>query len=554
MENNTTQHSRLRPYLPLVFALVLIAGILLGLNLSGSKTSQTENKFFSIGFDRYDKLNDVINYVFDSYVDSLNKETLTEETIESMLRNLDPHSAYIPASEFQDMNDPLQGNFDGIGIEFNMINDTVVVINPVAGGPSEKAGIMPGDRIIKVEGEDIAGQNMSTNDIVGKLKGNKGTEVNVTVLRREVPEPIAFNLTRDKIPSYSLDIAYMVDPETGYIRLNKFSATTHQEFLLAMETLRREGMNKLILDLRGNGGGYLEAAINLSDEFIDQKKLIVYTDGRNRPKTYAHARRNGVFESEPLVILIDEWSASASEIVAGAVQDNDRGLIIGRRSFGKGLVQEQVQLGDGSAMRLTVARYYTPTGRSIQKPYENGEEEYFNDFVERFYSGEMEHPDSIHFNDSLRYETPSGRVVYGGGGIMPDIFIPLERRENATFFNQASNRGLIYQFAFDYADRNRDKLKDYDSAAAFVEQFQLPAAVYTQFLDFARQRGLSPQNQSHSEELIRINLKAYIGRNVFGSEAFFPVLHTQDQAMQKAVEVLHSDTLVSLLTERPTTD
>lgn len=546
-----TNNSRIRPYMPFIFALVLIIGILLGLNLRVPKTSSPERKFFSIGFDRYDKLNDVINYVYESYVDSLSRELLTEETIHSMLRSLDPHSAYIPASDFREMNDPLLGAFEGIGIEFNMINDTVMVINPVAGGPSEKAGLMPGDRIIRVEDEVIAGVNFSTNDIMRKLKGPKGTEVNITVFRRGAARPIDFKIIRDKIPSFSLDVAYMVDQETGFIRLNKFSATTHAEFLFALEKLKGQGMEKLILDLRGNGGGYLDAAINLSDEFLERQKLIVYTDGRRRPRTYAHARRNGGFETQPLVILIDEWSASASEIVAGAVQDNDRGLIIGRRSFGKGLVQEQVHLGDGSAMRLTVARYYTPTGRSIQKPYENGQEEYYNEFLMRFHSGELEHADSIHFNDSLRYETPQGRIVYGGGGIMPDIFIPMERRENISFFNQTNNQGLIYRFAFDYADRHRHNLLQYGEAARFVESFRLPDAVYHEFVEFVRKQGLNPRNQPESESLIKLNLKAYIGRNVFGSEAFFPVLHQQDQAFHKAMEVLSGDSLITLLNLKP---
>jgi carboxyl-terminal processing protease len=380
-----------KPYLPFIFAIVLALGVLLGLSLNFDRTSQPqERKFFSIGFDRYDKINDIVNYVYESYVDSIDRQELTEDAIVSLLKNLDPHSSYIPASAFRELNDPLMGSFEGIGIEFNMITDTVVVINPLTGGPSERIGLMAGDRIIKVEDENIAGLNMATNDVVRKLKGPKGTKVTVSVMRRGVDELIDFTITRDKIPSYSLDIAYMIDPNTGYIKLGKFSATSHQEFRSAMERLKREGMEKMILDLRGNGGGFLDAAISLADEFLSPETLIVYTDGRKRPKTFAHARRNGGFETQPLVILIDEWSASASEIIAGAVQDHDRGLIIGRRSFGKGLVQEQVQLGDGSALRLTVARYYTPSGRSIQKPYDNGSDEYFADFMQRYLDGELE--------------------------------------------------------------------------------------------------------------------------------------------------------------------
>jgi carboxyl-terminal processing protease len=318
---------------------------------------------------------------------------------------------------------------------------------------------------------------------------------------------------------------------------------------MALDRLKGEGMKKMILDLRGNGGGFLEAAINLSDEFLDSQKLIVYTDGKSRPRQYAYARRNGGFETQPLVILIDEWSASASEIVAGAVQDNDRGVIIGRRSFGKGLVQEQVQLGDGSAMRLTVARYYTPSGRSIQKPYDNGEEEYYNEFLNRLLEGELQNPDSIKFNDSLRFETPAGRVVYGGGGIMPDIFIPIESGEQFVFYNQVANRGLIYRFAFNYADKNRNLLQKHQNADGFVKSFTINKDIFADFLGFVSAEGLNiPARISpESETLIRKNLKAYIGRNIFGMEAFFPVIHQDDKAFSKAVEVLKSSTYTKML-------
>jgi carboxyl-terminal processing protease len=549
MNSTPDRNRRLTIYLPLVLAIVLLAGFYLGLHLRLPGSGQAEKKFFSIGLDRQDKLNQVLNYIFDAYVDSIDREYLTNEAIQSMLRDLDPHSAYIPASEFREMNDPLMGSFEGIGIEFNMINDTVVVISPISGGPSEKAGIMAGDRIIAVEDDPIAGVRMSTDEVVSLLKGKKGTEVSVTVLRRNVTDPLDFNIIRDQIPSYSLDIAYMAEGDIGYIRLNKFSATTHTEFLLATEQLKAQGMEKMVLDLRGNGGGFLDAAINLADELLGEEQLIVYTDGRRRPRNYAFARRQGSFETQPLVILIDEWSASASEIVAGAVQDNDRGLIIGRRSFGKGLVQEQVPLGDGSALRLTVARYYTPTGRSIQKPYDNGRDDYYGEFMQRFLEGELDHADSIHFDDSLRFETPGGRVVYGGGGIMPDIFIPLETGEHTVLFNQAANRGLIYRFAFDYSDRHRTAIGRHEDAAAFVRDYRVSDALYRDFMDFAGREGLRPgQQQDHtaSEELIRNYLKAYIGRNVYGNEAFFPVLHQSDPAFRKAMEVLHSGSAEAL--------
>lgn len=526
--------------MPVILALVLVAGFYLGLHLRMSG-GPSERSFFSVGFDRYNKVNDVINYIEGSYVDSVSREHLTEESIRSLLKTLDPHSSYIPEPDFRRINDPLMGSFEGIGIEFNMIKDTVVVVHPIPGGPSERAGIMPGDRIVKVEDSLIAGVNMSTEKVVGMLMGEKGTTVHVSVLRSGVPGLLSFILTRDKIPSYSMDIAYMVDNSIGYIRLNKFSATTHQEFFTGLHQLQQEGMEKLILDLRGNGGGFLDAAIEVADELLEPGKLIVYTDGENQPRTYARARRDGSLETQPLIILIDEWSASASEIIAGAVQDNDRGLVVGRRSFGKGLVQEQIRLGDGSAMRLTVARYYTPTGRSIQKPYDEGEEAYFNEFIQRYHNGEMISPDSIRFDDSLRFETPAGRIVYGGGGIMPDIFVPIE--SNATFFNQVFNRGYIYAFAFDYADRNRSALVQFDNARAFVEDFLFPYATYKDFLTYVNDKGVNiPDNiNEQTETLIKTNLKAYIGRNIIGAEAFYPVLHTHDRAFNVALEALQGD-------------
>lgn len=536
-------------YLPVLLAMVLIAGFLLGMHLRMPRGSHTESRFFSIGFDRHNKINDVINYIYDAYVDSISRHDLTEETIRSLLKNLDPHSSYIPASSFRRLNDPLMGSFEGIGIEFNMIKDTVVVIVPIAGGPSERAGLMPGDRIVKVNDTVIAGVNMSTGSVVDKLMGRKGTEVNVSVFRLGVPDLMPFTLVRDKIPSYSLDIAYMLNEETGYIKLNKFSATTYKEFVVGMESLLAEGMEQLVLDLRGNTGGFLDAAIQLADELLEPGLLIVYTDGRKRPRTHARARRSGMFETQPLVILIDEWSASASEIIAGAVQDNDRGLVVGRRSFGKGLVQEQVQLGDGSALRLTVARYYTPTGRSIQNPYDDGDEAYFDDFVQRFHSGEMFSPDSIQFDDSLRFETPAGRVVYGGGGIMPDVFVPLAGENNHSFFNLVANRGHIYAFAFEYADRNRAVLEGYVDAAGFVDGFHISNAIYREFLDFARKQGTQvPGNVSaESRQMINNHLKAYIGRNIFGASAFFPVLHQKDRVLIKALETLDNKELMLTL-------
>lgn len=536
-----TRHAAI--YLPLLFALVLALGMLAGMLLRPQGTTHSDSRFFSIGSERYDKLNDIIYYINDAYVDSVDRHSLTEETIGLLLRNLDPHSAYIPASDFREMNDPLMGSFEGIGIEFNMHSDTVVVIHPIAGGPSERAGMHPGDRIITVEGDPISGVGMSSNEVVSLLKGPKGSAVHVGVARRGVEELLEFRLVRDKIPSFSLDVAFMASPDIGYIRLNKFSATTHREFVTAAQDLLEQGMEKMILDLRGNGGGLLDAAILLADELLEPEKLIVYTAGRKRPTAHAHARRNGVFETQPLVILIDEWSASASEVIAGAVQDNDRGLVVGRRSFGKGLVQEQVQLRDGSAIRLTVSRYYTPTGRSIQKPYDNGREDYYQAFLERFNHDEVRPPDEQLFNDSLRFETPAGRTVYGGGGIWPDVLVPVESGPHVAFFNQLANRGLIYRFAFDYTDELRDALARFGSAREFVDRFRVSPALYRQFLQFLEERGISTANgiPADSEALIKNHLKAHIGRHAFGADAFFPVLLQEDKAFSTAVILLQEN-------------
>jgi carboxyl-terminal processing protease len=372
------------------------------------------------------------------------------------------------------------------------------------------------------------------------LKGKKGTTVKVSIYRRGLSNLIDFTITRDVIPTYSLDIAYMVNDSIGYIKLNKFAATTYREFINAMKELLDQGMQKLIFDLRGNAGGYLKSSIQIADDFLEADKLIVYTEGKNRPRDYSYATEKGVFEQNELVVLIDEGSASASEIIAGAVQDNDRGTIIGRRSFGKGLVQEQLNLPDHSALRLTVARYYTPTGRSIQRPYENGNEEYYTDFYERYINGELTSADSIHFNDSLKYTTPGGKTVYGGGGIMPDIYIPLRMDDKAKYYNKLVRRGLIFRFAFKYADSKRQELQQYDNPESFIQNFQLSDSIYQEFITFADEHGVpfDPNTTSYYEGKTKILLKAYIARNLFDDEGFYPIYHTTDETFLKALDVL----------------
>ena len=520
--------------MPLWFSLVLIGGITLGLFL-GNRFD-----FTSPGKKQGGKLPEIFRYVQKNYVDTINLSQLEEKAINGFLEKLDPHSVYISAEEFHAANDPLLGSFEGIGVQFRLENDTVAVINPVSGGPSEKLGIRAGDRIVKVDGKNIAGIKISTNDVMRKLKGPKGTQVKVSVFRRGTPGLVDYTIIRDVIPTYSLDVAYMSAPGIGYIRLNNFSATTHDEINQALEKLRGQGMKKLILDLRGNGGGYLKAAIDVADEFLPNGQLIVYTEGINHPKEVANATSEGLFETGDLVVLVDEGTASSAEIVSGAIQDHDRGTVIGRRSFGKGLVQEQLDFKDGSALRLTVARYYTPTGRCIQKSYKNGVDAYNGEFIHRMTNGELEHPDSIKFPDSLKYKTPKGKIVYGGGGIMPDIFVPLERDSGLFYYNQCINKGIVYQYAFDYTDQNRVQLSRFKTFDQFEKGFAISDPIYNGFISYAETKGVKRQGKdlSKSDNYIKNMLKAYVGRNVLDNDGFYPIMNNIDPTYLKAVDLL----------------
>jgi len=522
-------------YLPLILALILIFGIVIGIQLGhfGKGFSFLSNK-------KPDKLNEIIDYVHNNYVDTVSEEMLTEKAITSMLQTLDPHSVYIPAREFHDALDPLLGSFEGIGVQFRIENDTITVITPVSGGPSEKLGIKAGDRIVRIDGKNVAGIKISNNDVMRKLKGRKGTKVNVSIFRRGVHGLLDYTITRDVIPTYSMDIAYMVKPGIGYIRLNNFSATTNEEIGNGLKQLRSQGMKKLIFDLRGNGGGYLQAAIDVSDEFLTVQKLIVYTEGQHHPREYSYATAEGLFETGYLIVLIDEWSASASEIVAGAIQDNDRGIIIGRRSFGKGLVQSQLMLKDSSSLRLTVSRYYTPTGRCIQKPYNNGTDAYYNDYYHRFINGELDNPDSIHFADSLKFKTPKGKIVYGGGGIMPDIYVPVEKDSLLKYYNQVVNKGLLYQYAFDYTDKYRKELEKNKSFSEFDKNVRITDEIYYDFITFAAKKDVPHEgkNLSSSDARAKILMKAYIGRNILDNAGFYPLLNSFDPAFIKALKLL----------------
>lgn len=527
-------------YLPIAFALVLIVGFLLGASLIRVTSLNNEKSLLqSLQKRNYDPVNEVIGYIMQDYVDSVDITKLNQYAVQGILENLDPHSQFITAEEFSEVNEPLMGNFDGIGVQFRIESDTVYIINTIPGGPSEKAGIRAGDRIVKVNNKRIAGVKIENREVMKLLKGTRGTKVNVSIYRKGIAKLLNFDITRDVIPTYSIDAAFIPEPGTGYIKLSKFSATTSDELADALHSLKLKGMKRLVLDLRGNSGGFLQSAIDVADEFLPDKQLIVYTKGLHRNKEVAYATSKGLFEKGELIVLIDEGSASSSEIVAGALQDNDRATIVGRRSFGKGLVQEQLSLPDGSAIRLTVARYYTPTGRSIQKPYVNGHEsEYENEVYDRMLKGEMESLDSIKFNDSLKYTTKGGRIVYGGGGIMPDVFIPIEINKNYHYYNAVLNKGIIHQFTFEYTDRNRTALNKYNGFDDFNKRFKVDQPMMNKFVAYAAKEGVAPDQKglAFATPELRNLIKALIARNIYDDKGFYPVYLNTDNTFKKALK------------------
>ena len=526
-------------YLPIVFSLVLILGILIG------QTINFSNRHVGIiagnSKNQYKKIEDILRYIDEEYVDTINNKQLIEKTITTMLQNLDPHSSYLTAEETKANNEPLQGNFEGIGIEFNIVADTIRVLSAIPGGPSEQVGIQAGDKIVEVEGKKVAGIKITNRDVLSKLKGQGGTKVKVGILRRGKSTIQNFTITRGTIPIYSVDVSYMLTPKIGYIKISRFATDTYNEYLKAFEKLKKMGMQELVIDLRGNGGGYLNTAVSLADEFLSKGKEIVYTIGKARPRTDYKATEKGAFENGKLVILIDDGSASASEILAGAMQDNDRATIIGRRSFGKGLVQEQSEFNDGSAMRLTIARYYTPTGRCIQKTYSTGVEDYYKEEASRYDSGELESADSIKINDSLKYTTPGGKTVYGGGGIIPDVFVPLDTTGRSHYLAEVAFNGLINDFAFDYVDQQRAKLKiQYPSLEKFNNEFAITSAILNDFVMYAQKNGVKSNEKQLriSEAIIKLQLKALIARNLWSSNGFYQVLQKDDNVLKKALEIL----------------
>lgn len=487
------------------------------------------------------KLMEVMDKVNRYYVDSIDEEKFVEETIVQMLHELDPHSSYISAEELKEISEQLTGEFEGIGVSFNILEDTIFIVGTIQGGPSERVGIMAGDRIIEVDGENVGGIGITTSGVQKRLKGKKGTEVDVTVYRKSVDKKLEYTITRDKIPVYSLDASYMVDDEIGYIKLSRFSQTTAEEFEEALKELQKEGMESLILDLSGNGGGYLRIAIELADQFLGSGRRIVYTEGDKMPRRDYKATSRGLFEEGKLVIMIDETSASASEIVSGAIQEWDRGVLVGRRSFGKGLVQQPFRLNDGSEMRLTIARYYTPTGRLIQKPYDEGYDNYAMDIINRYNSGELNSSDSIMFPESEKYQTlVKGRTVYGGGGIMPDYFVPIDTSANTGYLRSLFSNGVFNRFVLGYIDRERPVLeRRYKNFDAFNSKFDA-SGLLDALVAFAEEEGVADDDADfqRSKEQLAMLIKAYVARDLWDTGQFFQVFNESDPIFQKAREVL----------------
>jgi len=551
----TNRRKRLIIWMPLLLSLTLIIGILLGnwitsIRIRGIVSDEISNQRFSIrpgnnagsGFSltpRGNKVSSAIQYILNEYVDTVSIGKLNEAVMPALVDNLDPHSIYIPATDFQRFSEPLIGNFSGIGVSFNMVEDSVAIINTIPNGPSEMVGVMAGDRIIMVDDSVVAGVNMPSEDIIKMLKGPKNTQVKVTVFRKGEKAPIDFEITRDDIPIYSVDVAYKVNENTGYIKISQFAQTTYHEFIQAIEKLKTQGVEKLIIDLRRNGGGIMDAATMIADQFLEEGQLIVYTEGRNRPRENDYATSRGLLKNDKVVVLMDESSASASEILAGAIQDNDRGLVIGRRSFGKGLVQEEMRFPDGSALRLTVARYYTPTGRSIQRSYENGKEDYYHDFSERWTRGEYEHEDSIKFDNTQKFVTAGGKTVYGGGGIMPDVFVPVDTSGASEYYNKVRSLGLMYRFAFYYTDIHRSSLDKFTTARD-IEGYLDDQDLLPQFIKYASGKGV-PANYKDirtSEEVLKKTIKAYVARNIIDNDGFYPIIADIDQTLKVAIDTI----------------
>ena len=479
------------------------------------------------------------------YVDSVNEDKLIEDAIKGMLENLDPHSSYTDAKETKELEEPLQGEFSGVGIQFNMNKDTLYVIQTVPGGPSERVGVLAGDRIIYVNDTTIAGVKMKNSDIQKRLRGKKGTQVTIKVQRPGVKDLITFRITRDNIPLHSIDAQYMLDDHTGYLRISRFGAKTHEEMIDALKQLKKQGMTQLVMDLSDNGGGYLNAAIDMCNEFLDRGQLMVYTEGQNSPRNEAHANGWGEYKDLPLVVMVNQYSASAAEIFAGAMQDWDRAVIVGRRTFGKGLVQRPFKFEDGSMMRLTVARYYTPSGRCIQKPYDRGNKKaYEKELLDRANEGEYYSLDAVQFNDSLRYTTRlNGRTIYGGGGVMPDVYVPIDTTEYSTYYRDMTAKGIINQFAIQYVDKHRKSIaKQYKTVKDFDRGFTVSDEMMRDFIAIGENDSVKYDEEKYrtSERLLKDIIKGLIARDVYGDQsAYSVIINHRNRDLKAATEVLN---------------
>ena len=520
--------------LPLLLTIAVAAGILIGATMADG--SSTKNNLIS----GYLKFKEILTYIQHDYVDEVDTDELVETAINKMLEKLDPHSVYIPAKDLELAKSQLEGEFEGIGIEFNIIKDTIYVVAPLSGGPSEEVGLASGDKIIKVDGELVAGVGVDNRKVYELLRGKKGTEVKVGIKRRSADKLLDFTIVRDKIPQESVDASYMVDDEIGYIKVGRFAATTYDEFRVALEDLKSKGMKKLVLDLQDNPGGYMDRAINMVDELLSGNKMIVYTEGKQpRYNSEARAYREGIFEDQPVIVLINEGSASASEIVSGALQDNDRALIVGRRSFGKGLVQMPIPLDDGSELRLTISRYYTPSGRSIQKPYEEGAKEYSEDILHRFEHGELINKDSIHFDDSLKYETSKGRIVYGGGGIMPDYFVPIDTTNAKNkFLMGLYSTNIIREYTLLYYEKNKNKLEKMEYQD-YYDTFEVSDKMLNEIASMAKEADVKYEEEDYlkAKDRLQEQVKALVARSVWGDEGAYPIYNKNNKIFQEALKL-----------------
>ena len=532
MNENQPNNSKFQIRLPLVLCIGLAAGVLIGANFNSPTASISINNDVQ-------KLKEVLGLIKDEYVDEASTDVLIEDAIQHMLTKLDPHSSYISVADRIEANEDLQGNFEGIGIEFNIFHDTIVVVSPLSGGPSEAAGLRSGDKIIKVDGKLVVGIKITNADVMKNLKGPKGSEVKLEVARKGSDKLTAFTIVRDRIPQFSIDGSYMLDEQTGYIKVNRFSQTTYEEFQKALATLKADGMKRLVLDLQANPGGYMNQAIDLADEFLPQNEKIVFTKGKDkRYNSDAMSTDKGEFEQGDLIVLINEGSASASEILAGALQDNDRALIVGRRSFGKGLVQSPFELSDKSELRLTISRYYTPSGRSIQKPYGTDESEYGEDIMKRFKHGEFFTADSIKFNDSLKYKTTAGRTVYGGGGIMPDYFVPLDTTINSKYLNALYNSNSMQEYTFNYSEGNKSDLEKM-GLANFKKDFTVTDQMLDKLMATGKSNGTEPNliDFRKNKRIFQLHVKALIARKIWGNAGYLPIINETNEILQQAMKM-----------------